>query len=247
MLKPSNLQDKMILEKLVKQGKALVAGLAFASAASGCIYIDARKSDSVPAYPKTEVQANFGDGLSGKVNYEVCGEIPFNQINYTLNGVPSAVSFNDAEMVDNENSRCFYRESDIIDGENSVTAVADENPNSAENGSYKFTPATEGEARAKIGEVLNARNSEHTGYLIDNIYSAPQDGINTIMVDYNVETFNPQPEHDAIIEYVNHQQDLNQELNDKQYLDNYDVPNRYFFRLPLSEVESRLNDFIDSW
>lgn len=237
----------MTLEKLVKQGKALVAGLAFAMAASGCIFIDARKSDSSPAdsapattYPKTEVQANFGDGLSGKVNYEVCGEVPFNQINYTINGVPYTISFNDAEMVDKGSlSRCFYKEEDIVDGENSMTAVADENPNLAENGSYKFTPATEEEARAKIDEFLNSRGYSYlsdTGIVDGSI--PPKTIVSKIdrLVDItrNSQGF-------LVINFTSYDDDFAQVKIDKQMEDNNNIENYNYAYLSSDELSIKLS------
>lgn len=232
----------MMLEKLVKNGKKAIAGLVAPMAIAvlvGCAPENAE--DKPKSYPAAQIQANFGDGLSGKVNYEICGEIPFNQINYTLNGVPYAISFNDLEMVDNGNSsRCFYREMDIVDGENSVTAVADENPNVEEQGSYSFKPATEEEARESIKNVL-LQKGNYVGF--EEGTTIEIGGIGVFDADFLIEPISGKY---SIINYGNGSEDLISKIQEAQTLRDNGVPVLLLSKTPSPFNESETGKFADN-
>ncbi|MBI4116986.1 hypothetical protein HY449_04560 [Candidatus Pacearchaeota archaeon] len=198
--------------------------------------LDCEKKNQAPSL---EIGTDFGKGLSGKVDYLVSGE----DSDGTISEV--RVRFNNGSWEIYSNGTSFQK--DIVPGANSLEAYAVDNKGAQSPiVTRSFESPTETEARAKIEEILNLRLNMYQEYLIEDVYSAPQDGINTILVDYNIETFNPPPKHDAIIGYISPTDSLNTELSNKQYLDGYSVPNLYLARLPLSEIESRLNSWIDN-
>ncbi len=187
--------------------------------------------------PTLEIGVGFGDGLTGKVTYLVTGTDPDGTVSELR------ARYNGGAWEIYSNGTSFQK--DIIPGTNSLEAYAvDDKGAQSQIVTRSFVSPTEEEARGVIDERLNTL--PNGGITKDSNYTAPQDGINAIMADYAVEPLPSVPSGDVIIEYVSSTDDLTQELNDKQYLDSYGVPNLYLGRLPISEIESRLNAWIDN-
>ncbi len=231
--------EKRISRRSFLEGLVGVAGIAVASKLlSACGDSGGSKTQSKPI---ADVGVNFGNGYSGKVTYLLTGSCEYGNVSRV------SASLNGHDYKDFENGTSISIPIEL--GTNTINVVAyDEKGMASEPFVYSFESPTEAEAREVIEGVLEARNDKHTGYLIgETDYVAPTDPSpdNFHTIDYNIDIGNL-ADGDAIIEYVSHTDDLSQENLDRQYLNSYGVPNRYLTRLPLEEIDSRLNDWIDN-
>jgi len=170
--------------------------------------------------PETTITKSFGDGLSGIVNYLVCGTdsdgyVSFTETSENLN------DFLQHENTSQSNPHCISLDVTIVEGTNSLEARAYDNeglrdPTIASVGFY--SPTEEG-ARAVIDGILADRGYvEGVDYEKDKIYGA--DGI-LITSDY---FFTRTDGTRVVINYGGHQDDLNTEINNYATLENAGIP-----------------------
>ncbi|MBI2043215.1 hypothetical protein HYT25_02395 [Candidatus Pacearchaeota archaeon] len=179
-------------------------------------------------------EPDFGDGLSGTYFVTVGGD------DEDGDGIEVYARFNGEEWNFYDNGQTIERP--IVEGQNTIESkVIDEFGNESEIVMKSFYSPTEEEAREKIEEILNA--TSNGGIIEDDNFR------NTgIMVDYAIEPQPSVPSGDVIIEYIGENDNLTQEMNDKEYFDANNIPNLYMNKLPVTEIELRVNKFIqDIW
>ena len=195
--------------------------------------------------PTASIGMDFGDGLTGKVNYLLAGtdtDGTVGDVYARKNSTPT-------------NSTPWERYSNgeaiqvpIIQGDNSLEIYAvDDKGAESEHVTRSFSPPMEAEARVKIKETLDARGDKHTGYLenqTDFVAPTDPDGNNFHTLDFNVEAMDG---NERVIEYIGEGDASLSELEDRDYLNSFLIKNLYLNKLPLNEVQSRTNQFVGSW
>jgi len=132
----------------------------------------------------------------------------------------------------------------IIEGNNTVEAIAYDNKGEADPtpATYSFNSPTEYEARTLIDTLLDSKGI--------NLEDIDKDVIlyswGNILVDYLI-TKNEKP---TVVNYIGHQNNLKEELNNKRVLDGLTgkppLPNLYIPRFPESKITEDINEFIDN-
>jgi len=130
----------------------------------------------------------------------------------------------------------------IIEGNNTVEAIAYDNKGEADPtpATYSFNSPTEGQARTLIYNILKAEeNITHKGLEEDVLVSLEPP---PFYVDYKITKFDGTY---TVVNYVEHQESLEQELLNKDVLDSWGISKLYLPRIPESEINLKLNDLID--
>lgn len=225
----------MTLMKKLRNG-VLATGLALAVAGFGGCRND-NPGDRVNQFPKAQIGTDFGNGYDGNVNYLLTGTDADGTISHVYakfnNGIWGLYANGQAvsvPIVQGTNEADIY----VVDDFGAPSPIV----------SKSFTPATEAEARARIYSRLSATSNGG----INGGYTGPnqtQYGLSDVFADFIVERL---PQGDSVVvEYIGENDNLAQEMNDKTYFDTRipKVPNLYMAGLPPSEIDSRLNKFID--
>jgi hypothetical protein len=196
--------------------------------------------------PITTITRNFGNGLTGTVDYTITANDPdgyVGTLDFLLNGNQHFVGSNPTGI----NPATVKFSVPIISGTNDFQASATDNLGlwSGTSDSTFYSP-TEAEARAKIEEILDARkaNGEFSEYFIDDTTLYQCGGTyKTIKVDYRIVT---KDNHSRIINYISSADNPDTELENKTHLDKCNTDASLYMRLlPNSEVNSRTNNFIE--
>lgn len=182
--------------------------------------------------PDTQITRTFDD--DGTVTYTLSGTDD-DSVDYI------SVRINDGDWED------FYDDNisvsaPIIKGNNTIEARAydDEGQKDETPAMGFFVSPTEEEARKLMEEIIE----ELGGY-----YALQEDALlslgadKSFYVDYLIKRKDKQ---DVVVNYVGHEDDLEEELNNRRVLDMYEIPNLYFVRIPETEINSKLRDFIDN-
>ncbi len=194
------------------------------------------KNPPVNQAPGITITMDFKKGLSGKVDYEVCGTDDgyVNHIETWENGKYS-------KHINHERKKlfCVYPSPSIIQGTNTFDVLASDNDGDvSEFLTSDFYSPTEAEGRIAILNAILQNEYSDDGEIEEN--SSTTGGF---FVDYSILR-----ERHSIkagwIEFVSSKENLTQKLADKQYLDDNSEPNIYLARLPLTEIEMRVDNFI---
>ncbi len=108
-----------------------------------------------------------------------------------------------------------------------------------------FVSPTEEEAKELIDNILAEKSIKETySGLEENVKFTLGETDPLFYVDYLIKR--ESDGKDVVINYVGYGDNLEEELNNKELLDLYGIPNRYFFRIPEIEINSEIRDFIDN-
>jgi hypothetical protein len=201
--------------------------------------------------PGTTVVENFGEGLSGNVEYTVCGLDSNSYVKY-IDTWENGAGFKRHQNTTAVNPYCDIFEVPITGGTNTLEAQAVDSQNLADPtpAVNEFYSPTEEEARAVIEGILGDNGYtvdcdipiDPNTYCMDRPVSTGEGFIEN--VDFKLKRSN---ETIAIVEYIGENDDPIKELEEKQILDDTPVPNLYLRRLPLDEIEKRFNGFADNY
>ena len=201
--------------------------------------------------PVIEITRNFGDGLSGTVEYTISASDSYRtaEIGVRLNNNANA------QVFQNPNPTKNYQVSvttPIVEGSNLIDATAMDGNGNLSSSTNGFDSPTETGARAEIEGILNARADAYQGYQRDANagVSIPQGsscypGISKIfLVDYVITRLDGTG---AIIDFISHTDNKADELENKALLDcnNY-TRKKFVAYLPLDDLETGINAFIDN-
>ena len=253
----------MTLERLVNFGKKAVAGTLIASA----LVLGACGKKDSPAYippatcqnpdqnlPETWFgEYGFQDLMTGKYEIPVYGS----DVDDVLSGIKLMINGAEWDRVPSET----LLELPIVEGVNIPTAVAyngrcgeTEDPTPAEfpNIAKGFYSPTEDEARALIDGILQNREYvEGVDYYKDQLMIINN---NQFYVDYWFRKADGT--HRFIINFAGHKDNLNNEQNNKNFLNNELIPNLYLAYVPIPSpdgkydldlVTGNLNVFLDDF
>ncbi len=179
--------------------------------------------------PDTQITKEFKD--NGEVEYTVSGtdsEGSIANINVNTNGNYQTVPNNSTINVP------------IVEGNNTIIATAYDNEGLKDSSPATdyFNSPTEGQARTSIDNILDSRSETHNGFEKDVFVD-----FGSFYVDYLIRK---KDGNLAIVNYIEHQKNLEQELSNKGILDSWGIPNLYIPRFPESEINLNLNEFIDN-
>lgn len=213
---------------------ARVAGLAgLLAACGGCNPTDPdtkKSEESENQAPNTEIISQFRD--DGKVAYTFSGTDSDGSVNHVAVRVNGGASQN----LSSGSSMLV----DIIEGTNRVTATAYDNKDLADPtpAEYSFVSPTESQAEAIILGYLAANSSSYKKFERDVLLSLGESG--SFYVDFLVTKSN---NTNAVVNYVEHKENLMQESANQKLLALFGIPNLYLVRLPEVEIKSRLDIF----
>ncbi|MDO8528704.1 MAG: hypothetical protein Q7S06_02330 [Nanoarchaeota archaeon] len=188
---------------------------------------------NIPYSPDTTVTKEFTN--NGQVKYIFSGtdDGSIEHIAARFNNTGDYQNFNNNDSVLVQ----------IIEGNNSVEARAYDNEGLADPtpASDSFVSPTEEEANQFIEGILSGRSGTY-GHLERDVYISIGES-DVFHVDLLIRKSDGT---DAVINYTGHQSSLESELYNKGLLDLYGIPNLYLARIPESEMQSQLEDFIDN-
>jgi len=184
--------------------------------------------------PDTELTHLFGN--EGRVTYTFSGQDTDGSIDYI------AVQFNNGPL-QNFNLSTFSRTIGIVEGTNRVKATAYDNEGKADPTpeEYSFISPTESQATSAIAGVLNTRSSFFERLEREVLLSLGAS--ESFLVDFLVTKTDGT---NAVVNYVGHEGNLSEELDNQRVLNTFGIPNLYLVMIPDDEIRSRLNAFIDN-
>ncbi len=184
--------------------------------------------------PDTEITSRqFND--KGEVEYGFLGTDSESYVDHI------SVSFNGGNYQNFSNNSLVSVP--IREGSNTAEATAydDEGKADPTPAIDTFISPTEEQARTLIDNILSGRSGTYGSLEEDVLVSIGAS--DNFYIDYLIKRDN---KPDAMVNYVEHGEDLGKELLNKQQLDLYGIPNLYLIRVPESEINLKLNDFIDN-
>lgn len=130
----------------------------------------------------------------------------------------------------------------IISGANTVEARAydDEGKVDPTPAIDTFISPTEEQARTLIDNIFSGRSGTYSSLEKDVLVSL---GDSNFYVDYLIKR---DGKPDVHIDYVGYTEELEEKLSNKEQSNLYGIPNLYLIRIPESEINLKLNDFIDN-
>ena len=234
----------MTIEKKLKNfGKRAVIGTVLAGSLvlTGCGIFD--KDDPKPQphvnqAPQITLGVSFGDGLSGEVDYTVCGDDNDGNINYLevwTNG-----NYSKQLNLSQENPFCVYPSPGIIQGTNTLESIAtDDDGAESSLKTENFYSPTEAEAREVIDQVL-ADKEYVEGFDFERDKTYIVNGRNIISDYFFTRTDGTR----VVVNNIGHVDDLITGQEDVVYLNNAGIPQFTRARTPLSGKE--IGSFLDN-
>ncbi len=214
---------------LLKGGIDFVRRTLCAGLASSLLYLTGCCLFNTP--PKTEVTKEFTE--DGKVKYHFSAkdsEGSIDHISVVFNNLVYSQDFPD-------NS---YWTIDIIEGQNTVEAIAYDNCSAADPtpAEISFYSPTEQEARTTIDGTL----AEISGIYVQKDASMTLgESETTFRVDYLITT----PKGDRVVNYVSHTDNREKEAENLKKLSDYYVPAQEIIWLPKEETKSKVKEFVN--
>ncbi len=180
--------------------------------------------------PQTELSYQFGN--DGKVTYTFSGTDSDGSIKYISvrinGGTPQNISNGSSKLVD------------IVEGTNTVNAIAYDDKDLADPtpAEYSFVSPTESQAETIISGYLAIQSSSYKKFERDAMLSLGASDV--FPVDFLI---TKSDNTNAVINYVDHKEDLTKESANQRLLALFGIPNLYLVRLPEAEIKSRLDSF----
>ncbi len=229
------LQD--ILKSTLRKG-FLTTGL-FGSLLLGCNGDDIVKPPPPPPpppenqAPNTAITHQFRD--DGRITYTFSGTDSDGSIDYISVRINGGASQN----LINGSSKLI----DIIEGTNRVKATAYDNKGLADPTpvEYSFASPTETQAKEIIAGILNTYSSQYKSFEKNVLLSLGAS--DSFSVDFLITTTD---DKNAVINYIGYRKNLTEELVNQRLLNTFGIPNRYFVRIPESEISSRIGNFANN-
>jgi hypothetical protein len=197
--------------------------------------------------PGTTVVENFGEGLSGNVEYTVCGLDSNSYVKY-IDTWENGAGFKRHQNTTAVNPYCDIFEVPIIEGANTLEAQAVDNQNLADSTPFvnEFYSPTEEEARAVIDNLLIQRgypqgpqNPAIPYFEKDSLFYVDS---TPITPDYAVKD-----ESGVVKVFLNlGYEDRQNAIDDMDEISRTAIPQNTYIGLPTDEVILRLNTFLDS-